>query len=101
MSLGENVKRLRDKNGWSQKDLARLACVSQPTIANIETGTSTTSKHLFKLAKVFGVPVTELEPDIGAVPPLQQKPLFLESDRQSCSRCSRELAGFCPASSNS
>lgn len=76
MSLGENVKRLRDKNGWSQKDLARLAGVSQPTIANIETGASTTSKHLFKLAKVFGVPVTELDPDIGAVPSLQQKPLL-------------------------
>jgi transcriptional regulator with XRE-family HTH domain len=38
MTLGERVRKRREKLGLSQRELARVSGISQPTISNIERG---------------------------------------------------------------
>lgn len=62
MTLADNVKKFRDEQKLSQQQLADRVGVSQPTIALIENGGSKTTKYIFRLAKVLGVTVTDLDP---------------------------------------
>lgn len=55
MTLGERIKTRRSKLGLSQYDLASLANVRRPTIAELETNrrTSVSSEILKRLAKAL------------------------------------------------
>ena len=61
-AMGRRVKRLRKAKGFSQRDLADRAKVTQGLIHQLETGViqDVRSQVVVKLAKALGVPVTEL-----------------------------------------
>ena len=61
-AMGRRVKRLREAKGLSQRTLAAKAKVTQGLIHQLETGAiqDVRSQVVVKLAKAFGVPVTEL-----------------------------------------
>lgn len=55
-SVGDNIKRLRDAKGWTQKALAEAADVALPTISNLENGKgSPRASTLLKIQQVLGV----------------------------------------------
>lgn len=61
MSVGENVRELRTKKGWTQQELADKVVVTRPTITQIERGTMTPNILLGKaIADAFGVSVDDL-----------------------------------------
>lgn len=62
MSLAENLKNLRNANGYSQSELAALTGISQPTICHIEQGIKKNPKWetVVKLANKLNVTPTEL-----------------------------------------
>jgi transcriptional regulator with XRE-family HTH domain len=54
--VGRVVKRLREKRGWSQSQLAREAKVSQGLVSMLEAGQHTpTALTILKLAVALGV----------------------------------------------
>ncbi len=61
-TIGENIKRLRTKQGLSQDDLARKAELKYSTLAKIEGGFVKKSgvQMIAKIAKVLGVSVEDL-----------------------------------------
>lgn len=61
MAFSENVKRLREENGLTQAELASQAGVSQPMIAQYETGLKIPSIVVgVILAKILGTTCEEL-----------------------------------------
>ena len=58
----KNLKKLRQKKGWSQEKLAREAGISYNTLIKIERGGIKNPKleTLIKLAKALGVSIDEL-----------------------------------------
>ena len=62
MTMGARIKALRQKKGWSQRELARLAGVRHATLAELETGmrTETRTDIARRLAKTLGVTVDYL-----------------------------------------
>lgn len=61
MSIGENIKSLREKNGLTQEQLAEKLCVTRPFITQIERGTKTPSLPLGKaIADIFNCSIEEL-----------------------------------------
>lgn len=72
MTIGERLKALRQKKGWSQRELARRAGVRHATLAELETGvrTETRTDIARRLAKALGVTLDYLagmyeENDLG------------------------------------
>lgn len=60
-SLSERLKYLRETRNLTQKDLAELANVSQPTIAHIEKGTKDPSVNtLSKIANALDIHISTL-----------------------------------------
>jgi len=61
-AMGRRVKRLREAKGLSQRALAGKAKVTQGLIHQLESGAiqDVRSQVVVKLAKAFGVPVTDL-----------------------------------------
>lgn len=61
-NIAKTVKRLREKMGFSQEKLARLADVSNNTIINIETGKqgNPTIETLKKISKALNTPIEDL-----------------------------------------
>jgi len=61
-TIGENLKRLRTKQGLSQDDLARKADLKYSTLAKIEGDfiTKPGVQMVAKIAKVLGVSIEEL-----------------------------------------
>lgn len=61
-TIGENIKRLRTKQGLSQDDLARKADLKYSTLAKIEGDfvTKPGVQMIAKIAKVLGVSVEDL-----------------------------------------
>ena len=60
--IGKKIKRLREKHGWTQEQLAKKAGLQRVSIGKIEVGMRknpdlSTRK---KLARALGVPITEL-----------------------------------------
>ncbi|WP_405938016.1 XRE family transcriptional regulator [Streptomyces sp. NBC_00726] len=57
--VGERIRRERERAGLNQRDLARRAQLSQPTLTRIETGTraNVTLAELDRLAVALGIPV--------------------------------------------
>ena len=59
--LGQNMKRIRSKNGMSQGDIARALEVDRGYISNIENGKKNpTIATIQKLANALGVSADEL-----------------------------------------
>jgi len=61
-TIGENIKRLRTKQGLSQDDLARKAELKYSTLAKIEGDfvTKPGVQMIAKIAKVLGVSMEDL-----------------------------------------
>lgn len=61
MSIGENIKALREKKGLSQREVSNELFISVQMISGIETGIKQPSLNIaLALAKFFGVTVEEL-----------------------------------------
>lgn len=61
MNVGQAIKRLRLKKGWSQEELAYRIGVTAASVSRIETGKHGASEQLKRLiAKEFGLKVSEL-----------------------------------------
>lgn len=82
-SFGQVLRELRERNGWSQRELAAQAKTTGAYIAMLETGVKTnpSEKMLKRLAKVLGVPMDTLQAD---------QELVLVT-RFKCERCDREI----------
>jgi ribosome-binding protein aMBF1 (putative translation factor) len=53
--LGRSVRNLRDRQGWTQTELARVAGMTQPAVARFEAGgTVPTIPVLDRLARALG-----------------------------------------------
>jgi transcriptional regulator with XRE-family HTH domain len=68
-TLGDNVRRLRERAGLSLRELAAQATVSTSTLSNIEAGLGNPGvETLVSIAGALGVPFSELvlphEPDV-------------------------------------
>lgn len=61
MSLADNIKFLRAREGWTQEELANRLGKSQAAIQKIETGEITRPRYLQQLAELFGVSPEVLE----------------------------------------
>ncbi|WP_328561804.1 helix-turn-helix domain-containing protein [Streptomyces coelicoflavus] len=90
-NVGANIRRERERQGWSQARLAREVCraagvigepVGRQEVSRWETGKRTPREWLPSLAAALGVPVATLrEPQEPAQPPLPTLADFLpESD---------------------
>jgi len=56
--MNNHLRRLRDKHGWSQGDLAEQLEVSRQTVNAIETGRYDPSLPLaFRIARLFHTPI--------------------------------------------
>jgi transcriptional regulator with XRE-family HTH domain len=61
IALGNRVRQLRNRKGWSQEKLAEHADVQRTYLAEIELGNRNPSlKHLQKLAKAFHIGIANL-----------------------------------------
>ena len=61
MNVGQTIKRLRLKKGWSQEELAYRVGATAASISRIETGKHGASDQLKRLiASEFGLRVSEL-----------------------------------------
>lgn len=60
--IGKNVSSAREKKGWSVAKLAREIGVALNTIQSIESGATQKSKYLPDIARVLGVPLTDIDP---------------------------------------
>lgn len=59
--MKNTIKELREKNGYTQDDLAVLAEVSRQTIISLEKGKYNPSIQLaFKLGKIFNLSIEEI-----------------------------------------
>lgn len=61
--LAETIKDLREEKGWSRRQLARRADVSEGAIRNAEKGSTPYAKTIRRLAKGLGVTAEELTGD--------------------------------------
>ena len=62
MSLGDNIRALRQKRRMSQQELARAAGITQAVISDLENGIQTGSKFLSQIANALGVTMGDLDP---------------------------------------
>lgn len=69
MSIGDKIREAREAAGLSQAALAHAAGITQPTIAQLESGDSKTTKHIFKIARALGVSPSKLDPTIPVAKP--------------------------------
>ncbi|RZL30334.1 MAG: XRE family transcriptional regulator, partial [Pedobacter sp.] len=54
--IGSNIRQLRQKNGWSQGDVAQRLKISIPAFSKIETGiTDINISRLEQIANLFDV----------------------------------------------
>lgn len=59
--IGNNIRKLRQKNGWSQGEVAKRLKISIPAFSKIETGiTDINISRLDQISKLFGVPTLEI-----------------------------------------
>lgn len=71
MELGQRVRELREREGWSQEELAKRirdaggGNVQQPHIGQIESGRTRQPRYLLILARVLGVNAEWLSTGIG------------------------------------
>ena len=61
------VKKLRDKNRWSQEQLAELTGLNVRTIQRVESGQKASLETLKSLASVFEVDISKLTEEITVI----------------------------------
>ncbi len=103
MTLAERLKEQRKRAGLSQEELAELAGVSRQAVTKWESGRAAPStKHLFRLAEIFGTTVDLLlpgeppAPETPGAPPCGQEreapgPAFRERAKRNL-RCALAVA---------
>ena len=96
MSLGENINRLRSRQGMSQGDLAEALEVSRQSVSKWETDASVPElEKLIKLSELFGVTLDQLvtgkEPEQTDSPKSEQLPPQIIVERPALS--GRKVAG--------
>lgn len=62
MSVGDKIREFRALAGMSQNELAKKSGLSQPVIAELESGSQATTKKLPRIAATLGVKVSDLDP---------------------------------------
>lgn len=73
MKVGEKTRKFRTEKGLSQKELAKIAGLSEPAIRNYELGNRTPSdKHLATIAEAlavspFAISAPDIESHIGVM----------------------------------
>lgn len=67
------VKRLRDKNGWSQEQLAEFCGLNVRTIQRVESGQKASLETLKALASVFEVDISTLTEEITMIDKTTEK----------------------------
>lgn len=76
--IARNLKRLRERLGWSQAALAESSGVPRPTIAHLEAGQANpTLAVALRVARALGTTVDQLvapAPDLAVVVPLKDFP---------------------------
>jgi transcriptional regulator with XRE-family HTH domain len=55
-TMGQRVRRLRERQGWTVQNLASLIGAVPSTVRRIEKGATPTFPHGLGLAEAFGVP---------------------------------------------
>ncbi len=61
MNIGENIKQMRNKKGWTQAELAHKVGIGQTMIGHIERGAKIPSLIVaLDLAKALGCTVEEM-----------------------------------------
>ncbi len=75
MSIGSNLRALRNRQGWGQQELARRAGITQPVISVLESGRQERARSdtLAKLAEALGVEVGDFFAE-GTPPPIPDPP---------------------------
>lgn len=59
--IGKNIRQLRQKNGWSQGEVAKRLKISIPAFSKIETGiTDINISRLEQIAGLFGVSTMDI-----------------------------------------
>jgi transcriptional regulator with XRE-family HTH domain len=67
--FGRNLRRLREKKGLPQQELATLASLTRSSIANIEAGKQRVLLHqILQFAEALGVDTHELVPSPSELP---------------------------------
>ncbi len=61
------VKKLRDRQNWSQEQLAEFSGLSTRTIQRIESGSKASLESLKSLAAVFEVEISSLTEEITVI----------------------------------
>ena len=54
-SLGDVIREVRKKQGWSQGELSEKSGVSRPTIARVEANNDVTTATIAKIARALGL----------------------------------------------
>ena len=63
--MDNEIKRIREKYGLTQVELAKMLAVSQPRISEMETQKTVTVQTLRKIAEKLGMSLTDLIKDIN------------------------------------
>lgn len=73
--IGEEIKRLRNKNGLSSRELARRSKISQPYLSQLETGKNNnpTTQILRKIANGLNIDYYDLLSEVGEISEEQSK----------------------------
>ncbi|MFL6293889.1 MAG: helix-turn-helix domain-containing protein [Thermoanaerobaculia bacterium] len=96
ISLGARIKELRKERGWSQRDLAGRANVSQTRLSKYESGTHQAPLGaLIRIARALALPVDALLPDTGDMPRDPQDVELLARLRSLVALGSEEKAMAC------
>ena len=61
------VKKLRDRNGWTQEQLAECCDLNVRTIQRVESGKKASLETLHSLASVFEVNISKLTEEITVI----------------------------------
>lgn len=73
VGFGEELKRLREEKGLTQKQLAEILSVKQPVVAKFEKSTGVHASTLFALAAALGVDANHFRPFLAEEPPAKPK----------------------------
>ena len=82
LAIGKRIKALRRSRGWTQDQLAEAVGVTRSAVAQWETGRAGFEARVRLIAKVFDVPVRELQSGQPSEPPLRPREAVLASSEE-------------------
>ena len=75
VAIGNNIRSARDSKGWTQAELAEAIKIEPVTLSRYETGARGPSiTVLAQMAKVLGLSLSALMPDMGVLPSGKPRP---------------------------